>query len=70
MKTLRKWLKEIRLNKNMTQSDVADMSGIDVTMYNKIELGNRDPSVETAQAIANVLGFPWTRFFESDKEAS
>lgn len=67
---MRKWLKEIRLNKNMTQSDVADMSGIDVTMYNKIELGNRDPSVETAQAIANVLGFPWTRFFESEQEAS
>lgn len=67
---MRKWLKEIRLNKNMTQSDVADMSGIDVTMYNKIELGNRDPSVETAQAIANVLGFPWTRFYEPEQEAS
>lgn len=66
---LRKWLKEIRLKQDKTQSDVADMSGIDVTMYNKIELGNRDPSVETAQAIANVLGFPWTRFFEQEQNA-
>jgi len=67
VKRLRKWLKEIRLNKDLTQFDVASMSGIDVTMYNKIELGNRVPSVETAKAIANVLGFPWTRFFEAEQ---
>ena len=60
----------MRKEKDLTQLDVANVSGIDVTMYNKIELGNRDPSPKTAQSIANFLGFNWTRFFEPDQEAS
>lgn len=64
---MRKWLKVLRLEKRLTQSDVASMSGIDVTMYNKIELGSRTPSVETAKSIAAVLGFDWTRFYQDDE---
>jgi len=44
------------------------MSGIDVTMYNKIELGSRTPSVETAKSIAAVLGFDWTLFYRDEDE--
>lgn len=54
----------------MTQAEVADLSDVDVTMYNKIELGSRNPSPKTAQSIANALGFKWTLFFESEQEAS
>lgn len=54
----------------MTQLKIANASGIDITTYNKIELGDRNPSPKTAQSIANVLGFNWTKFFEPDQEAS
>ena len=67
---MREWLKEIRNTRNMTQSVIASMSGVDVTTYNKIELNIRNPSTKTARSIANVLGFNWTRFFEPEQEAS
>lgn len=67
---MRVWLKDIRESLNMTQYYVANMSGVDVTTYNKIELGGRNPSPKTAQAIATTLGFNWTRFFEPEQEAS
>lgn len=63
---MRKWLRRIRLNRELTQQEVANMSGINVTMYNKIELGNRNPSPKIAKSIAKVLGFDWTRFFENE----
>ena len=61
---MRKWLKNIRIKKGLTQSDVAIASNVNVTMISKIELGERRPSPETAKKIAAVLGFEWTRFFE------
>ncbi len=67
---MRKWLKEFRLKMKLSQSDVAFKSGITQQQYSFIENGNRSPSVDTAQSIANVLGFNWTRFFESEQEAS
>ena len=63
---MRVWLRDKRIKKNLTQSDVANMAGIDVTMVSKIELGERRPSVEVAKKIAAVLGFNWTRFYEDD----
>jgi putative transcriptional regulator len=67
---VREWLKILRNNKNFSQEHVAEMAGITQQYYSFIESGERTPSVETAQSIANVLGFNWTRFFEPDQEAS
>lgn len=44
------------------------MVGVDVTTINKIELGERRPSPDTAKAIALVLGFNWTKFYEDNQE--
>ena len=65
---MRTWLKNIRTEKNLTQSEIAKMAGVDVTMISKIELGERRPSVEVAKKIAAVLGFNWTRFYEDDQD--
>lgn len=68
---MRKWLKEIRLNKRMVQKSVAKFAGISQQHYNFIENGERNPHVETAKKIAEILNFDWTRFFEdvqTDKE--
>lgn len=58
------WLKEIRISQRLLQEQVAAAAGIERAYYSMIETGKRKPSVNVAQAIANILGFKWTRFFE------
>ena len=65
---MRDWLKSIRVNKSFTQSDIAEMACVDVTMISKIELGERRPSVGVAKKIANALGFDWTLFYQDNDE--
>lgn len=63
---MRDWLVALRAGRS--QSKVAKEIGIAQSTYASIETGYRTPSVETAKKIADVLGFPWTRFFENDEE--
>lgn len=65
---MRFWLRDLRLNNQMSQKDVANLASVDVTTINKIELGERRPSPELAKKIAAVLGFDWTRFFEDEED--
>jgi len=61
---MRDWLRNKRLEKQLTQAQLAKMVGADATMISKIEVGDRRPSVELAKKIAEALGFDWTRFYE------
>lgn len=61
---LRKWLKELRDNNNLSQYEMAKKIGITSQFYNFIENGKRRPSIETAKKIAEILNFDWTLFFE------
>ena len=63
---MRDWLVALRAGRS--QSKVAKEIGIAQSTYASIETGYRTPSVETAKKIADVLGFPWTRFFENSEE--
>ncbi|MFD2867587.1 helix-turn-helix transcriptional regulator [Kurthia populi] len=51
----------------LTQLDVVKKSesGITRQYYGMIELGSRSPSVKVAKSIGEVLGVPWTIFFET-----
>lgn len=60
----REWLKKIRLQKALTQQDVADKANIRRAYYTMIEQGNRNPSVNVAKSIASVLDIDWTIFFD------
>ena len=63
------WLKEIRKRRGMTQEQVARLAGeMSRGCYANIETGQRRPSVKAAKQIAEVLGFPWTEFFEDAAE--
>lgn len=64
VKEVRLWLKEKREIKGFTHEDVAEHAGISRSYYTLIESGNKTPSVDVAKAIAHVLDFPWTIFFE------
>jgi transcriptional regulator with XRE-family HTH domain len=63
---MREWLVSIRKEAKKSQQAVADAAGISQSYYAGIETGVRGKpvAVPVAQAIANVLGFSWTRFYE------
>lgn len=61
---MRRWLKEIRIEKKMTQEKLAKKAGIERSYYTMIEQGKRNPSVAVAKQIAIALGIQWTIFFE------
>lgn len=62
----RTWLKELRLQQQLTQKDMAEQAGISRAYYSQIESQNRRPSPEVAQRIAHILDFSWTSFYEED----
>ena len=58
------WLKAIRSQQNLTQSQVAQRSHVAQSTYANIETGRKRPGIATAKAIAAALHFPWTLFFD------
>ncbi|MGY3843570.1 helix-turn-helix transcriptional regulator [Bacillus subtilis] len=66
----REWLKCHRLNKGLTQKDVAAKAKIARTTYASIEQGERNAGVQTAKSIAEVLDFNWTLFFDEQVRVS
>ena len=66
---MRDWLKELRIQKNMTQAEIAEIVGITPHYYGYIENGKRcEPTkCDTEKKIAAELGFSWTRFFEESE---
>ncbi len=61
---MRSWLIEARLQKGLTQKEVAELVQISQPSICDIEQGNKTPRPDTAKRIAKVLGFDWTRFFD------
>ncbi len=64
---MRVWLRDIRLQKKLTQELTANKSKISRSYYTHIESGKKTPTVETAKGIALTLGFEWTIFFENQR---
>ena len=67
---MRKWLKDIRLAKGLSQLDVAKKVHITFQYYSYIENGERRPSPQVAKRIAVALGFPdtWYRLLEDSNQ--
>lgn len=63
---MRIWLKEKRLEANLTQKKAAKLVGVARTTYAMYEQGERNPSVGVAKRIADTLDFKWTLFFEDE----
>lgn len=60
----RDWLKELRLEKGLTQMEVATRVQISLRFYQMIEQGVKTPSVDNARKISNLIGFDWGRFYK------
>ena len=69
---MRKWLKEIRKKKGLSQYQVARQAKLSQSYYAGIETGERGHKlpVQTAKKIAEVLDFDWTKFYEDDPKVS
>jgi transcriptional regulator with XRE-family HTH domain len=48
-------IKETRLQKGLTQADLAGKAGINTNYYAKVERGELKPSIETYKSIAKAL---------------
>ena len=57
-------LRDIRMEKNMTQEQVANECGVERTTICMIETCHNKPSVELAKKLGKVLDIEWTKFFE------
>lgn len=63
-------LKMLRVDKGLTQEQLAAAVHISRTAITNIELGLAKPSVDTAKAIGAVLDFDWWKFFEDGEVES
>ena len=62
---MKKSLKEIRINKDLLQKDIAKAIGISPAFYSLIESGDRMPSMKTAKNIASCLSLTMDGFYEA-----
>ena len=58
-------LKELRKEKGMSQSDLADRVGLKQTTISQYENGSRKPDLNTAKRIADTLNISLDTFFGS-----
>jgi transcriptional regulator with XRE-family HTH domain len=60
------WLKNKRINKGLTQNQVAEKCEISRSYYTHIENGTKVPTVNVAKQIGKTLNFNWTIFFKEE----
>ena len=60
-------IREKRLIKNITQSDLAEALGLTQGIISSWECGRNKPSLETARKLANALGCTLNKLFEVEK---
>lgn len=65
-----RWLRTLRENLGLTQEKLAETVGVERSLISKFETGSARPSPDTAKAIAQVLDFNWTKFYEDNQESA
>lgn len=57
-------LRYIRKQRGMTMKQLGELTGLSESYISLLENMERRPSVDAAKKIAEVLEFPWFRFFD------
>lgn len=60
-------IKNLRNQNELTQSDLAKMTGFSIMLINRLENGQVDPKLSTLIRICKVLGFSLSEFFDQLK---
>lgn len=58
-----KTIRNLRMEKNITQEELAYLSGLDRTYISLIERGKRNPTILSLYAICKALGISLSEFF-------
>ncbi len=66
-KTIRHWLIQARYDSGLTIKEIVSKVGISSQCLYYYEVGVRTPIPKKAKAIASVLNFDWTKFYEERK---
>ncbi len=59
-----KAVKVLRLKKEMSQQQLADACGLDITYIGQIERGQRNPTLGVMHGLASVLGVKMSELFK------
>lgn len=62
-------LKDIRLEKGLTQRQIADYIGCAPSVYSRYETGDREPSIDTLIQLSHCLGVTIDRIVGNDTPA-
>lgn len=65
---MRRKLRKVRLERGLTQREVAEKIGIARNTYTNIELGNKNPSLEVALNLKKVLKYDKDDIFFIQKD--
>lgn len=60
-------VKELRLEKGLSQEKLANIAGVDRTYMTQVENGSRNLSIQNIKKICNALEITLTQFFDNDK---
>jgi transcriptional regulator with XRE-family HTH domain len=60
------WIKNKRIEKGLTQDQVAEKCEISRSYFTHIENGSKVPTVNVAKKIGETLNFEWTLFFNEE----
>ena len=62
-----KAVKELRLKRDMSQQQLADACGLDISYIGQIERGQRNPTLGVMQGLASVLGVKLSELLKKSK---
>ncbi|MFA6897070.1 MAG: helix-turn-helix transcriptional regulator [Patescibacteria group bacterium] len=57
-------LRRIRINKNITQVEIANILGVDRSFVSNIENGKNNPTLSTITSLAKALNIPIDELFK------
>lgn len=61
-------LRTIRVSKNISQKQLANLTGFSVPTISRYETGKRKLSISNAKKIGKALNVDWILFFESNSK--
>ena len=63
---MREWLKQKRIEKGYTLSQLSEIVGVSEQSLSYYENGERRPAPEVAISLGKALGFDWTIFYKEE----
>lgn len=60
-------IKELRQKRNLSQDELAELSGVQQYLISSYEVGRREPNIKTMRKLAKALNVKITELFEESE---